>query len=221
MTPRPLIVLGSIVGDGVHAAEMVEIVERINREEPRWLLRGFILDDGAGQRTLGYPILGGSGAIADHPDAWFAAMNGRPPAALVPRERLVSLVDPSCFVSRTAALGAGVVIFPHAYVGADARLDDHVFVLAGCVINHDVHLAERVVLTASVSIAGNVRVGEGSYLGQGCSIREKITIGRNCLVGAGAVVVRDVPDDSVVVGNPARFLRQRHREGNVDGTTPR
>jgi acetyltransferase EpsM len=56
-------------------------------------------------------------------------------------------------------------------------------------------------------VAGNVRVGAGCELGSMSSIRQGTTIGSGCTIGMGSVVVADVPDHAVVVGNPARLLR--------------
>lgn len=54
-----------------------------------------------------------------------------------------------------------------------------------------------------------VRLLDGCDIGVGAIILPGVTIGRGAQVGAGAVVTRDVPDRAVVVGNPARLLRQR------------
>jgi len=50
----------------------------------------------------------------------------------------------------------------------------------------------------------------GSYLGQACTIRQFVHIGKDCLIGMGSVVLADVPPNSVMVGNPARKLRDRY-----------
>lgn len=84
----------------------------------------------------------------------------------------------------------------------------HVFVLSGCIINHDDRIGNRVIMASGVSLAGSVLVDDGCYLGQSCSVRQMLTIGKNSLVGMGSVVLRDVPPDSVMVGNPARKLRE-------------
>ena len=56
-------------------------------------------------------------------------------------------------------------------------------------------------------IGANVRVGYASHIGTNASIREKLTIGKHAVVGMGAVVLKDVPDNAIVVGNPARIQR--------------
>jgi acetyltransferase-like isoleucine patch superfamily enzyme len=58
-----------------------------------------------------------------------------------------------------------------------------------------------------VTLAGGLYVEADGYIGQGCQIRQQLRIGRKSLIGIGAVVVKDVPAGSVMVGNPARLLR--------------
>jgi putative colanic acid biosynthesis acetyltransferase WcaB len=72
---------------------------------------------------------------------------------------------------------------------------------------------------------GNVRLEDGSYsgspvlgnnveLGSNVCIIGAIKIGNNVRIGAGSVVVKDIPDNSIAVGNPARVIRQLEPEGN-------
>jgi acetyltransferase-like isoleucine patch superfamily enzyme len=53
-------------------------------------------------------------------------------------------------------------------------------------------------------------VGRKTFVGAGAIIRQGITIGENVMVGAGAVVIRDIPDNTTVVGNPQRVLAPKH-----------
>lgn len=61
---------------------------------------------------------------------------------------------------------------------------------------------------------GPVTIGDDSWIGAGVIILPGITIGKGCIVGAGSVVTRNVPDCTVVVGNPARVLKKI--EGELD-----
>jgi tetrahydrodipicolinate N-acetyltransferase len=58
-----------------------------------------------------------------------------------------------------------------------------------------------------------VTVESGSYLGQSCTIREFLRIGKQSYIGMGSVVIRDVAPQSMMVGNPARKLRDCSAEG--------
>jgi carbonic anhydrase/acetyltransferase-like protein (isoleucine patch superfamily) len=208
--PRDLLILGV----GVHAAEMAEIVERVNEVRPAWKLLGFIAPEAkhAGEQRNGYPVLGTLDQLALYPEACLVPDNEWPHTLPLPRERLVSLVDPSAFVSRTAHLGAGCVLYPHCFVGLNARLGERVFCLSGSVVNHDDMLEDRVILASGVRLAGSVHVEADCYLGQGCTVRQYVRIGRGSLIGMGAVVLNDVPPNSVIVGNPGRRLRDRVEE---------
>jgi len=204
---RDLIILGT----GVHAAEMVEIVARVNDASPTWNLLGLVGSEGrrarADEECSGYPVLDTRTALDRLPDAWFVPDNDWPRPTGVPSDRLATLVDPSSFVSKTARVGAGCVIYPNCFIGLNAVLGDRVFVLSGSIINHDVQLADDVVVCSCVSLAGSVHVEQGCYLGQSCTVRQRLRIGRGSLVGMGSVVVKDVPPATVVVGSPARKLR--------------
>jgi len=199
-----------ILGNGTHNLEMAEMVERVNQVRPTWNLLGFVSADGRGVGEVrnGYPVVGGPEVIHHHYDALLVPEFGYPREG-TPRERLVSLVDPSSFVSRSATIGAGCAIYPNCFVGANARIGDYVFVLSGCVINHDDVLEEGVTLASGVMLAGEIHVEADCYLGQSCTVRQKLRIGRGSMIGMGAVVIADVEPDSVMVGNPALKLRDR------------
>ena len=198
-----------ILGSGVHGAEMAEIVERVNLVKPTWNLLGFLTAEGTQRGTVrnGYPVLGGLEMLDAYPNAHFVPDNEWSRTLPLPEERLASLVDPSVFVSRTAQIGAGCVLYPYCFVGLNAVLGRRVFCLSGCSINHDCTLESDIALASGVQLAGSVRVGAGAYLGQACTVRQGLHVGQGSLVGMGATIVKDVPPKSVIVGNPGRVLR--------------
>ena len=78
----------------------------------------------------------------------------------------------------------------------------------GVHIAHNVIVREGAIITAHAEISGSVLVGLNAWIGPNVSIREKVTIGNNSLVGIGSVVVKNVEENTVVAGVPARFIRR-------------
>lgn len=205
----PLIILGA----GPHAYEMADMVRQCNRAAPTWDLLGFLVPEAqAGrvgeQSACGDVILGTYADRTRYPEARLVPKVNRG-CPDMPRERLASLIAPGTFVAGSARIGGGSVIYPNCFVGRNARLGERCFVLSGSVINHDDCLEEEVTVCSGVTLAGFVHVETGCYLGQACTIVQYVRIGRGSLIGIGAVVLRDVPPNGVMVGNPARRLGDR------------
>ena len=119
-----------------------------------------------------------------------------------------TLVDPTAVVARTSRLGEGTMINAMSMIGANCVLGRFVHVNRSASIGHDATVASFCTLGPGCVLAGHITLESGAYLGAGVTIAPKVTIGANAVVGAGAVVVKDVPGGAVVVGNPAKVLRQ-------------
>lgn len=75
-------------------------------------------------------------------------------------------------------------------------------------IAHNVKVGENSLIIANAMIGGSTVIGAGSWVGPSVSILNKINIGEDCFLGMGTVVIRSCEKQSVVVGNPGRFLRK-------------
>ncbi len=88
-------------------------------------------------------------------------------------------------------------------IGDDVYLAPLVQILA---VNHVYHDPTRPISHQGITVQG-IAIADGAWIGGGAIILDGVRIGRNAVVGAGAVVTKDVPDYAIVVGNPARVVR--------------
>lgn len=112
-----------------------------------------------------------------------------------------------------STVGGGTLLHSNSYISVNSCIGRSCFINKDALVGHDCKLGDYCVLSPRVTLGGNVSIGENTYIGTGAVIRNGISIGRNVIIGMGSVVVKDVEDEEVVVGNPATFLRKndKHR----------
>ena len=110
-------------------------------------------------------------------------------------------------VSNYAFIEEGTVVMPQAVINSNTKIGKHCIVNSGSIVEHDCVLADYVHISPNASLAGNVSVGEGTQVGIGASVIQGIKIGKWVTIGAGAVIINDVPDYAVVVGNPGAIIK--------------
>jgi len=121
--------------------------------------------------------------------------------------KFTNAIHPSAYISKYTTIQAGTAVMANVVVNAATKIGSHVIINTAAVVEHDCKLADYVHISPNATLCGGVSVGEGTHIGAGATIIPGIHIGNWCVVGAGAVVIRDVPDNCIVVGNPARILR--------------
>lgn len=103
-------------------------------------------------------------------------------------------------------IGKNVIVMPGCLmmsaggitIDDDARIAANVQLISN---NHDLH--DRNVITCEP-----VRIGRNAWIGAGATILPGVTVGENAVVGAASVVTKDVAPDTVVAGNPAKFIKR-------------
>lgn len=126
----------------------------------------------------------------------------------VAEDKFINVLAPSTILPQGyCSIGRGILCAPYAQLSPDTEIGNHCRILGNAFVGHDTVLDECVSLATNSVVGANVHVERGVHVGSNATIREKVTLGEFSLVGMGAVVVRDVPPRSIVVGNPAKVLR--------------
>ena len=131
-------------------------------------------------------------------DAWLNVANDDPTG-----EPLL-LIDDNCHIGYGTIISAKnrIHLERDVLVGQQVIIQDH---------NHAYEDVTIPIVNQGITGNGKIRIGQGSWIGRGAAIicsRGELTIGRNCVVAVNSLVMRSIPDYSVVFGSPATIIRQ-------------
>lgn len=120
--------------------------------------------------------------------------------------RLTNAIHPSAIISNSVKLGKGIMIGPHVVVNACAKIGDGAICNTGSVIEHECVVGEYSHVAPGTVLCGVVNVGKNTLIGAGTVVNLYTKIGNNVIIGAGTVVIKDIPSNLKVAGNPQREL---------------
>jgi sugar O-acyltransferase (sialic acid O-acetyltransferase NeuD family) len=205
-----------VIGTGGLAREMAQLALRIDPAQQKWQFSGYI---GRDKSELGKSLPYGS-VVGD--DAWLAALDeacdvvlgiGYPKLRKDVVERLArndrlsfpNVIHPTVEIDREwLRMGKGNVITKGCIFTCDVVLGDFNFFNWNMTVGHDCRLGSYNVVNPGSSVSGYSQLEDEILVGSGARILERRRISSRAVIGAGAVVTRDIVEEGVYIGIPAR-----------------
>jgi sugar O-acyltransferase (sialic acid O-acetyltransferase NeuD family) len=118
-----------------------------------------------------------------------------------------SIYHKTSYVSESATIGKNVQILAFAFIGVDVIIGDTTIINTKANVDHESKLGRGVHIAPNATLCGCVEIGDFSFIGANSVVLPRIKVGSNTIIGAGSVVTKNIPDNVIAYGNPAKIIR--------------
>lgn len=208
-----------IYGEGGLGHEVLDLALRLEHGGQCGYQKILFLDDHpSGNDYMGYPVYSPGEAFQMYgpQDTGVVIAIGEPAVRQKLTARVLeagygleTLIHPSAHVGLNTKTGPGTVVQRGVFLSCDCVVGSNCFLQPAAAVGHNCSIGDNCVISTNTAISGGVSIGENTYLAVGITVREGITIGKNTIIGMGSVVVRDIPDNVIALGNPARPVKHK------------
>ena len=119
-----------------------------------------------------------------------------------------TLIHPSCIIANNVTISIGSIICAGSVIQPYVKVGKQCIINTNCNIDHESIIDDFSSICPGVTICGQVTIGKLCFIGANSTIIQNILIEDNCTIGAGTVIIRDVLENSKIVGNPGKLLNK-------------
>lgn len=204
-----------LIGGGGHCKSCIDVIERTNKFDIVGILDVAV---NVGVKVLNYEIIGTDEELPSfiNPETHFLITIGQIKTAAIRMkifQQLVNLnaniatvVSPTAHVSIHAKIGFGTIVMHQVVVNADVNIGSNCILNTGCIIEHDSVVGNHTHVSTQAVINGGCVLGDEVFIGSNSTLANQRTIASRVIVGTGTVVVKNVDEPGIYVGNPIRKI---------------
>lgn len=207
-----------IVGAGGFGREVEWLIKRINQNNPKYNILGYIDDNREKNSKISeYTVIGNTEEIYELEDdinVVVAIGNSKARKKIIEKIKQIkkvkfpNLIDPLATIDENMIKGEGNIICAGVIATVDIEIHNFNIINLNCTIGHDAKILNFVTIYPNTNISGYVLVNDCVEIGTGTQIIQLLTIGQNSIIGAGSVVIRDIEENVTAVGVPTRILQK-------------
>jgi sugar O-acyltransferase (sialic acid O-acetyltransferase NeuD family) len=119
-----------------------------------------------------------------------------------------TIIHPSAVISKWVEIGVGSIIAAGTILTCNIKIGKHAHLNLHSTVGHDCVMGDFFTTAPAVNISGNCHFGNCVYLGTNASVRDKVVIADNVTIGMGGVVVKNISESGVYIGNPLKKLER-------------
>ncbi|MDO5563896.1 MAG: acetyltransferase [Eubacteriales bacterium] len=122
--------------------------------------------------------------------------------------KFANLIHPSVQISNTTTIGKGCIIQTFAIISCNTTIGNNVVIADKVTLSHDSIVGDNTIVSSGVLLAGHVSVGKNTFIAMSVLIIQEIKIGDSCIIGAMSMVNKDIVENSIAYGIPAKVVKK-------------
>ena len=191
----------------------------ILKHDPSVEIIGFLDDNKESSDFCGLPLLGNTDDLYKVKKSYQLThgivtigdnriRNNKTQALIKEGFEILSAIHPNSFIDNIMGMGYGTIVEMGAYIHPETIIGNGCFICSGSIIAHNSVIDDYALIAGGAIFGSRVKVGSHSLIGVGANISPYVIIGKNVIVGTGSAVIKNLPDNVVAAGVPAKILRE-------------